>query len=203
MVVESPLGKKLGSAGVGTDSAVAVIDVHNGLFKRNKLVIVCGCGELTCAEVRAVEAEILALFGVGSKESLTCRIVNFDPRGADVCHVLLRTNVMLKMFGDGGLKTTDARSLLLIDVRLYGTSAKVCEFFAIGRHLELDTKTRQERVLFGNANVHIDLDTLSTGKDILDVHQNERFARRRTHNERGRYRDDAFGVLFYRASATV
>ena len=43
-IIQTPLGKKLGTTRIGTDSAMAVIDVDNGFFKRNKLIIVRGIG---------------------------------------------------------------------------------------------------------------------------------------------------------------
>ena len=144
LIVHLQLGGKLGTAGVRSDSALHIVDVYHRLLHRNQLVIVCGFKELLGRKVRAVEAEGRALIRSRCKQALPCKVGYLHPMRVGVCHVLLRTDVMLKMLGNRCAKQTHMRCVALIPVGFHRASAKVAKLLAIGGHLEGESKARQE-----------------------------------------------------------
>ena len=144
LLAELPLLGECLTAGGRADACMAVVDVHNGFLKRNKLVVVSSLGQLLGSKVRAVEAEGVARGEC--KQTVSAKVGYSHEIGLAVSHVFLRTNVMLEMLRDGRLEHTLIGSKSLIHIALHRSSAVIAQSLVVLWHFKLIAKARQEGI---------------------------------------------------------
>ena len=95
LLAELELIKKLRATRVRADTRVLVIEVYYRLLERNKLIIVSCLGNLLGCEMRAVEGD--GCVNAEAEQAVTNIVCNSYPTSVNVCHILLRLDIMLEM----------------------------------------------------------------------------------------------------------